>query len=92
VAVLRYFNEIYEESIATPAVAPEGPSRAQEIVFNLQPTTVAAITDAEARFDKFCASVECKLLQSQVWCCCGGYISFGIILTWVGSRPSAPPY
>ena len=66
VAVLRYFNEIYDASLNSTAPLPTPGAPARELGFEVNEAMASIIARASSDFEVFRNSVECKILQTQV--------------------------
>eukprot|EP01147_Barroeca_monosierra_P001871 gene1871-4967_t len=65
VAVLRFFDEIYKESIGSSPAKPHPGEQAQKLTFDFPNDITEALNKAAADFDNFRSSVELKVLQTQ---------------------------
>ena len=67
VAVLRYFNEVYSASKELPIISdPPAPTSIKPLEFEFSDVTRQAIANAEKYLDDLIASVELKILETEV--------------------------
>ncbi|EGD80126.1 hypothetical protein PTSG_10400 [Salpingoeca rosetta] len=66
VAVLRYFQEVYKESIATPTPDPRPKEQAVKLDFDFTDELSAELKTAAEEFDAFKNTIDMKVLQTQV--------------------------
>lgn len=66
VAVLRFFNDVYKDSVVSPIANTSSPAPMEPLPFNLSDNTKATVERAGHEFDTLVNSMSQKILETCV--------------------------